>query len=245
MSILIQIKEVIQNILGLIFNNDKCPSILIVNPFNFECLLLLAQKLVGYIGILGSCLYKVPVILKILDKRSCTGLSPISYYLETAAYSAEIYYSYLMNYPIHRYGNTIPSITQNLIVIFFFWSWGSDNKKLSILNKIKVLIMSYIYMYILYITPNSKCMGIDFIILYYIIILITSRVPQIIKNYQSKNIGVQSSITLGNAVIGSLGKMFTSFNGKIEGIFIGYSIAFILNIILIIQINMYKSNKYK
>ncbi len=239
------IKSLLQTILDIIFNNSECASLLIAKPFDLNCLLLLSQKLVGYIGILGSCLYKVPVILKILDKRSCTGLSPISYYLETAAYSAEILYSFLMDYPFHRYGNTVPSVTQNIIIIIFFWIWGSDNK-ISYLHIIQIFIALYIYAYILYITPNVKCMGIEFILLYYIIILITSRLPQIIKNYKTKNVGVQSAVTLGNAVIGSLGKMFTSFNGEVKGIFVGYSIAFILNIIILLQVYIYKnSNKNK
>ena len=95
------LQSLLQTLLGIIlYDNSKCANTLIAQPFDrnsWNCLLLLSQKLVGYIGILGSCLYKVPQILKILDKRSCTGLSPISYYLETAAYSAEILYSYQKN----------------------------------------------------------------------------------------------------------------------------------------------------
>lgn len=79
------------------------------------------------------------------------------------------------------------------------------------------------------------------------IVLLTSRGSQIIANYQQKQTGAQSPVTTGMNLIGSLIRTVTTIKevGWDLHILRSYGVSIALNMILVLQIVMYRENTKK
>jgi mannose-P-dolichol utilization defect protein 1 len=81
-----------------------------------QCTTLLLSKLIGY-GILTlSLVVKLPQLLKLLSSRSSSGISFLSYFLETAAYAITLAYNVRHANPISTYGEIAVIAAQNVVV---------------------------------------------------------------------------------------------------------------------------------
>lgn len=90
----------------LIYNLDLSP----------ECLKLAVSKALGLGIVASSAIVKVPQILKLHSSKSASGISLLSYTLETAAYIITLAYSYRSGYPFSTYGETLFVAAQNMAV---------------------------------------------------------------------------------------------------------------------------------
>lgn len=80
------------------------------------CLKLAISKGLG-IGIIGaSSIVKVPQILKLINSRSASGISFLSYLLETAAYLIGLAYNVRQEFPFSTYGETGLIMVQNVVI---------------------------------------------------------------------------------------------------------------------------------
>ena len=205
--------DIIQNILrkiaslswpkesiGTFLNNKECANILLNENFlDGFCLRLSISKTLGYLMIFAACFYKLPVILKIFKAKGGDGLNIISIYLETSAYIAGFVYNLLRGNPISTYGDLAVAILQNFFIISLLWHWGIDKRSFNLTHKISIISIVIIFISIIIKLPQERY---QYIATYSIIIVTISRLPQIISNFMYNKIGVQSIITLTNAVLG-------------------------------------------
>jgi len=104
--------------LGLSLLGGKCYQriILDVDFTDTECLKLAVSKALGT-GIVGvSAIVKLPQLLKLISSQSATGVSFLSYALETAAYVITLAYNARMKNPFSTYGEVAFIAVQNIAI---------------------------------------------------------------------------------------------------------------------------------
>ena len=80
------------------------------------CLKLFISKALG-VGIISfSSIVKIPQILKLLTSRSATGVSFLSYFLETCGFVASLAYNARQGFPFSTYGETALIAVQNAVI---------------------------------------------------------------------------------------------------------------------------------
>lgn len=97
---------------------DKCYKSLVfdIDVTDTECLKLSISKGLG-LGIVGaSSVVKVPQILKLVDSKSASGISFLSYLLETSSYLISLAYNHRNNFPFSTYGETALILAQNAVI---------------------------------------------------------------------------------------------------------------------------------
>lgn len=104
--------------LGLSLIGDKCYKALVldVDVENTECLKLAVSKAIG-IGIVGaSSVVKVPQIAKLIHSKSASGVSFLSYLLETSSLLITLAYNVRNGFPFSTFGETALILGQNVII---------------------------------------------------------------------------------------------------------------------------------
>lgn len=81
-----------------------------------ECLKLAISKGLGIGIIAASSIVKVPQILKLISSRSASGISFLSYLLETSAYLISLAYNVRQGFPFSTYGETGLIMAQNVVI---------------------------------------------------------------------------------------------------------------------------------
>jgi mannose-P-dolichol utilization defect protein 1 len=88
------------------------------------CLKLAVSKALG-LGIVGaSSIVKVPQILKLLNSKSASGVSVLSYLLETAAYVVTLAYNFRNEFPFSTYGETALIAAQNVVITTLVFNYS-------------------------------------------------------------------------------------------------------------------------
>lgn len=88
------------------------------------CLKLAVSKALG-LGIVGaSSIVKVPQILKLLNSKSASGVSILSYLLETAAYVVTLAYNFRNEFPFSTYGETALIAAQNVVITALVFNYS-------------------------------------------------------------------------------------------------------------------------
>lgn len=104
--------------LGISIIGPSCYKVLLENVdlSDSVCLKLAISKGLG-IGIIGaSSVVKIPQILKLLSSKSASGISFLSYLLETSAYLISLAYNYRQGFPFSTYGETALIMVQNVVI---------------------------------------------------------------------------------------------------------------------------------
>lgn len=105
--------------LGISIIGDTCYKSLLldVNIDDQACLKFAVSKAIG-IGIVGaSSIVKVPQILKLLSSRSASGVSFLSYLLETSAFIVGLAYNFRNGFPFSTYGESALILVQNVVIL--------------------------------------------------------------------------------------------------------------------------------
>jgi mannose-P-dolichol utilization defect 1 len=92
--------------LGVSILGDTCYKTLIldIDHTATECIKLAISKVLGIGIIAGSATVKIPQILKLLSSKSASGVSFLSYLLESSAFLIGLAYSYRQGFPFSTYG---------------------------------------------------------------------------------------------------------------------------------------------
>jgi len=220
-----------------IMNNKECAATLFYTDFlDGPCLSLAISKALGYVTIAGACLYKMPVVVNILKSKSGAGLHPISVYLESSSMIAMVFYNFQRGNDISTYGDNISATIQNIMIVFLIWYYGMKSLGFQHIALVSV-------MFLLFGTGLMFCPVEYFghIAIYATVIMTISKIPQIIQNYQKKNIGVQSWVTQLTAFLGVLAKLFICITETGDDVYLmaGNITAVALNGTLMIQSLIY------
>jgi mannose-P-dolichol utilization defect protein 1 len=232
-------------IVTLIMGDASCANTLFYRNFlDKKCLSLAISKALSYVLILGSCLYKVPIVVNILKQKSGRGLNMTAMYLETSAIFANVIYSYLRHQPLTTYGDLFAILAANFAIIVLVWIYGTGDKKEDKFGMGHILLVTALmgaFVAAMFQVPSEHVALINW---YSTVVVTLSRIPQIISNQTTGDIGVQSAVTVGNASLGTAAKLFVVFVEAPDfALFAGNFLAFLCNVILFFQIMFIKPKK--
>ena len=224
--------------LSLIMGDQSCArTLLYVNVLDGACIGVLVSKALSYVMVLGSMIYKFPIIMNIVKAGHAGGMSPMSLYAETSAYVALAAFSFTQGDALSTYADLFFVCAQNLIIVSFIWLWGLGPKPS------ERVLMSHIFMtfagaggfvaLVRYMLENQR----DYVVLMATVITCMARIPQIISNASATTAGVQSPFTVLNSVLGCAAKCFVhAVETKNISLFMADFAPFLLNLTIFVQI---------
>lgn len=104
--------------LGVSLIGDKCYSSLVldIDVADESCLKLAVSKALGVGIVAASSVVKVPQIVNLARSRSASGVSFLSYLLETSSYLISLAYNVRNGFPFSTYGETALILGQNVVI---------------------------------------------------------------------------------------------------------------------------------
>ena len=154
-------------------------------------------------------------------------------------YSNAAFYNLRRGNPFTAYGETFMVMVQTVMVVILMWVYSDDVKR----SNVALVCVGYmIYLFVVFYILTQDTLYI--LMIYMPIVLLTSRGSQILANYQQKQTGAQSLATTGMNLTGSLIRTITTIKevGWDWYILRSYSVSIMLNMILFIQIVVYREN---
>ncbi|KAG9286748.1 hypothetical protein G9A89_012298 [Geosiphon pyriformis] len=215
---------------------EKCYSQL-VEEFDLgdtACIKLLFSKALGIGIVVGGSLVKLPQVLKIIMSGSARGLSFESYALETFAYSVGLAYNIRQGNPFSTYGENFFLTIQNVILLFLILNYrGRSN----------FLLTGFAIFAITFALGSPSIINdriLAFLQTLTIPISLTSKIPQIIKNYTNGSTGQLSAFAVFGYTLGSLARIFTTITEVDDSIILtGFLLATVFNSVLALQMIYY------
>jgi mannose-P-dolichol utilization defect protein 1 len=216
---------------------DACYKRLILelDPTENECLKLAISKGLG-IGIIGaSSIVKVPQIIKLVRSQSASGVSFLSYLLETSSYLISLAYNFRNAFPFSTYGETALILGQNVIITVLVLNYSGRSGVAALFvaalatavftlfsaNMVDMQTLSYLQ-------AGAGVLG------------VASKVPQIAAIFQEGGTGQLSAFTVFNYLAGSLSRIFTTLQEVDDKLILyGFVAGFALNLVLAIQMVYY------
>ncbi|KAF3069849.1 Mannose-P-dolichol utilization defect 1 protein like protein [Daldinia childiae] len=223
--------------LGVSIIGETCYKTLILDldPTDSECLKLAISKGLG-IGIIGaSSIVKVPQIIKLVQSQSSSGVSFLSYLLETSSYLISLAYNFRNEFPFSTYGETALILGQNVIITVLVLNYSGRASIAALF--VAALATSVVTLFnggildmqtLGYLQAGAGVLG------------VASKVPQIAAIYQAGGTGQLSAFTVFNYLAGSLSRIFTTLQEVDDKLILyGFVAGFALNLVLAAQMVYY------
>lgn len=194
-------------------------------------LLNILSTIVGICVLIGSMLYKIPQVFRVVRRRSAAGISVLMYSLETVGTTFSALYFARRAFPFSTYGETVFIMIQNIVLLALIVYF----QRLPRVPATVVAIAYFVTVFALLMpmVPLSVLVALQ---LCSIPILNLARVPQIILNYRRKETGELSPITLGLQLLGNVARVFTTIAQVRDPLmFIGICVATCFNTALFAQ----------
>jgi mannose-P-dolichol utilization defect 1 len=244
--------------LGVSILGDTCYKTLVldIDPSATECVKLAVSKALG-IGIIGaSSIIKVPQILKLISSKSASGISFLSYLLETSAYLISLAYNVRQGFPFSTYGETALILVQNVVIAVLVLQYSGKSSIAALfvaglaVSAATLFMKEVVDMKMLgYLQAGAGVLG------------VASKVPQIVAVWQEGGTGQLSAFAVSyfgfyyflptaldaNLTIqvlgylaGSLSRIFTTLQEVDDKLILyGFVAGFALNAVLALQMAYY------
>ncbi|KAI0201532.1 mannose-P-dolichol utilization defect 1 protein [Astrocystis sublimbata] len=223
--------------LGVSIIGETCYKTLLLDldPTDSACLKLAISKGLG-IGIIGaSAIVKVPQILKLLQSKSASGISFLSYLLETSSYLITLAYSLRSGFPFSTFGETALILGQNAIITVLVLNYSGRASIAALfvaalaVGVVSLLNSDIVDMQTLgYLQAGAGVLG------------VASKIPQIAAIFQEGGTGQLSAFTVFNYLAGSLSRIFTTLQEVDDKLILyGFIAGFTLNLVLAVQMVYY------
>ncbi|KAL1844349.1 hypothetical protein VTJ49DRAFT_28 [Mycothermus thermophilus] len=223
--------------LGEAIIGDTCYKAILldVDLENTACLKLAISKALGIGIVAASSIVKVPQILKLVNSRSASGVSFLSYLLETSGYLISLAYNVRNAFPFSTYGETALVLGQNVVITVLVLNYSGRASVAALF--VAALAVSIVTLFSESLLDMQK--------LQYLqagagALSVASKVPQILAIWQEGGTGQLSAFTVFNYLLGSLTRIFTTLQ-EVDDKLILYSFiaGFTLNTVLAMQMVYY------
>jgi mannose-P-dolichol utilization defect protein 1 len=243
--------------LGTSIIGDQCYKSLIldINVEDSECIKLTISKGLGIGIIAASSIVKVPQILKLVNSKSASGVSFLSYLLETSAYLISLAYNVRQGFPISTYGETGLILVQNVVISVLVLNYSGRATAAAVFvaglaaSGVSLFSENILDMNTLsYLQAGAGVLG------------VASKLPQILAIWQEGGTGQLSAFAVSildptiprgvkadltaaqvfNYLLGSLSRIFTTLQEVDDKLILyGFVAGFALNAILALQMVYY------
>lgn len=181
-----------------------------------------------------------------MSSGSARGLSLTSVALETLSYAITLAYSYRNGFPFSTYGEFLFLTLQNIIIVLLIVHHlppsgkvlKSPPQKAENTLSISVTVAAVLGgMSALSTLPQSQLALLQLATLP---LSLFAKLPQIIQNYQARSTGHLSAFAVFANVLGCAARIFTTLAEVRDPVMLfGVVLAFLLNVVLAIQISLY------
>jgi mannose-P-dolichol utilization defect protein 1 len=185
------------------------------------------SKFIGFGIIAGSSILKVPQIMKIIQAKSVEGISKSLFYLEILTLLHASTYSMKQNIPFSVYGESLIILGQNIIIVMLFWLYS---KTIGVAEKAGLFALFTAYSFVLF--SGNRFLGEaawSLVQQSNMFIMVLSRVPQILTNFQNKSTGQLAFFTFLLNFLGGVARLGTVL---IETDDFMYQLQFIVSVFL-------------
>lgn len=223
--------------LGVSLIGETCYKSLLleIDHTDTECIKLGISKGLGIGIIAASSIVKVPQIIKLVRSKSASGVSFLSYLLETSSYLISLAYNVRNGFPFSTFGETALVLGQNVIITVLVLNY-SGRASLAALF-VAALAVSAVTLFgenfldmnaMSYLQAGAGVMS------------VASKVPQIVAILQEGGTGQLSAFAVFNYLAGSLSRIFTTLQEVDDKLILyGYVAGFCLNLVLALQMIYY------
>jgi mannose-P-dolichol utilization defect protein 1 len=225
--------------LGLL--TPHCSNELFVkwNVLDGACFSLLVSKGLSLLIIVGSFVLKLPQILALLKARNSEGLTFTMFGSETFIFCVAAAYGMRMGFPASTYFENWVILAQTVVIVALMFHYKGQQAAAGVFIAGVALFLGAL----LFVLP------LNIVSLFFssiIPILIYGRAPQIWSNYQRKNTGALSLLSLAMSFGGGLARIFTTLKEAPSTLnVLGLVIGVLLNLTLILQILAYGGGRAK
>ncbi|EKD12617.1 polyketide synthase [Drepanopeziza brunnea f. sp. 'multigermtubi' MB_m1] len=223
--------------LGVSIVGETCYKTLLldIDISSPECLKLAISKGLGIGIIAASSIVKVPQILKLINSRSASGISFLSYLLETAAYLISLAYNVRQEFPFSTYGETGLIMVQNVAIAVLVLHYSGKQSAAGLFvaalatGAFTLFSKNMVDMKTLgYLQAGAGALG------------VAAKLPQILAVWQEGGTGQLSAFAVFNYLLGSLSRIFTTLQEVDDKLILyGFVAGFALNAVLATQMVYY------
>jgi mannose-P-dolichol utilization defect 1 len=207
-----------------------------------ELIRFLISTVLGYGVVFGSVILKVPQILKILRSGSADGVSLTANLIELTGYAISTSWAVAQKFEFKDFGENVFILAQ-LVVLIGLVSFHQRSLGFGIAGVVGILSA----MYALCVGTVSTTVH-QSLLSFQLVLLLSSRVPQIYMSYRNRSTGQLAFLTFFLAFGGGCARLLTVFlnvpweNGK-GTLLVQFGSAVILNGIILSQIFLYGDKK--
>ncbi|KAL1879337.1 hypothetical protein VTK73DRAFT_7174 [Phialemonium thermophilum] len=223
--------------LGVSIIGEECYKALIldIDLGNSECVKLAVSKGLGIGIIAASSVVKLPQIIKLVRSQSASGVSFLSYLLETSSYLISLAYNVRNGFPFSTFGETALILGQNVVISVLVLNYGGKAGVAALFvaalaaSVVSLFSESVVDMKTLsYLQACAGALG------------VASKIPQIFAIWQEGGTGQLSAFAVFNYLIGSLSRIFTTLQEVDDKLILyGFVAGFVLNAVLALQMIYY------
>ncbi|XP_046557551.1 mannose-P-dolichol utilization defect 1 protein-like [Haliotis rubra] len=204
------------------------------------CLKIAISKCLGFAIIAGSCIVKVPQVVKILGARSGEGINLYSITCEIIAISSTWAYGYALKFPFSAYGEAVFLAFQTALIAMLVLFYNG-NTPVAIIY-VTVYAFSMIYL----LSPMAPMPLLSMLQAANSLIIAISKIIQAAANYRNSSTGQLSAVTVTMLFLGALARIFTSIQETGDFLVIcSYVVSSLFNGIILFQILYYWKVKPK
>lgn len=186
----------VHNIGSSIIGNDACYKALIldIDPSNTDCVKLAVSKGLGIGIVAASSVVKVPQIIKLYKSRSASGVSFLSYVLETSSYLISLAYNVRNGFPFSTYGETFLILAQNIVITVLVLRYSGKSSAAALFMGLLAASITSLF------SPNFLSMEkLGYLQAGAGVLGVASKVPQIAAIWQQGGTGQLSAFAVSQA----------------------------------------------
>lgn len=193
--------------------------------------LALMSTVIGVLVLVGSVLYKVPQLLRIVRRRSARGISVVMYSLETLGMTFSAVYFARRAYPFVSFGETVFIIFTNLAILALIVRYERLPSKPAIACAVAFgFLLAFL---VSPVVPLPLLMSLQVVS---IPLLNLAKLPQILLNRKRKSTGELAPSTLGLQLLGNIARIFTTLAQVKDGLMLASTlVASCFNVTLFAQ----------
>lgn len=223
--------------LGVSIIGDACYKTLLldVDPSDTECVKFAISKGLGIGIVAASSVVKVPQIAKLVRSKSASGISLLSYLLETSSYLISLAYNVRKGFPFSTFGETALVLGQNIIITVLVLNYSGR-------AGVAALFVAALAAGVATLFSESllNMESLSYLQAGAGVLSVASKVPQIAAIWQEGGTGQLSAYAVFNYLAGSLSRIFTTLQEVDDKLILyGFIAGFSLNLVLALQMIYY------
>ena len=198
----------------------------------------LISQCLGLGIVFGSFLVKLPQIMKLLGASSAAGLQPSSFEIETFCALVAATYGFANNLSFAAFGEAVGLAVQNVILLALIYRY--QKRSLARVATVVAVLASWVAL------ANSPLLTADILdrlVDANSLVLLVSRIPQIVSNHNQKSTGQLSFLTYFLNFMGTVARVFTTLQepNATSAMMRGVLMSMTMNGLIVAQIVFYGS----